>query len=399
MANETVSSLDFLSRIQRDMERSMLRARNGMRIMAGERAKVGLTPKDVVWEREKLTLYRYRSDERRYGPPVLLVMSLVSKSYIFDLRPGSSFVEVLLGRGLDVFLLDWGIPDELEANNTLETYCDDYLPDVVQAVCGIAGSEDVTLFAYCFGGVLALLYVAGHPDAPVRNLAVMATPVDNTQTGPMAALVQEGRLDADDLIDSTGNVPAEAMLRSFKMLKPTQDLVGYANLWQNLWNDEYVEAYQSMTQWGNDQIPFPGATMRQMIEMLNRQNAIMNDTVRLGRRRVSLRDIRLPFLSVLAEKDHIAPPESVSPLIDLVGSEDRTEMRLPAGHVGIIVGKNASKRTMPAMADWIVGHSEPADEVDLREDAEPGGDEQAAEASGRPAEQTADRAQAVGGGA
>jgi polyhydroxyalkanoate synthase len=239
----------------------------------------------------------------------------------------------------------------------MEDYVLDFIPDCIRRVQQDSGETDVSVIGYCFGGVLSLLYAAGHPGLPIRNLAVMATPIDFTKTGPMATLVQQGRLDPEDMIDETGNVPAEAMLNSFKLLKPTQDLVGYVNLWENLWNDEYLVSYQTMTQWGRDQIPFPGATMRQTVELFSRQNALLNDTMRLGNRRVSLSDIRCPFLSVLAEKDHITPPEAVGPLVDLVGSEDKEEMRLPAGHVGLIVGRNASKRTMPAMADWIVRHS------------------------------------------
>lgn len=355
---ETATRTDLLGRLRRDLERNTLRARNGIKHVAGiDHAPVGQTPKDLVWQRDKVKLYRYRSDQRRYRPPVLLVMSLVSKSYIFDLRPGSSFVEVLLAEGLDPYMLDWGVPDELEAGNTLETYCDDYLPRAAAAVCAESGVDELTVFGYCFGGVLSLLYAAAHPGPPIRNLAIMATPVDFKKSGPMGALVAEGRLEPEDLLDDTGNVPAEAMLNSFKMLKPTQDLVGYVNLWQNLWNDEFLEAYQTMTRWGRDQIPFPGACMRQTVELFNRQNALINDTMRLGGRRVSLKDITCPFLSVLAENDHIAPPESVSPAIDLVGSEDRQEMRLKAGHVGLIVGRNAARHTMPAMAEWIVQHS------------------------------------------
>ena len=255
---ESGGGTDLLSRVRRDIERNTLRARNGIKHFSGiDHAPVGQTPKDLVWQRDKVMLYRYRSDERRYGPPVLLVMSLVSKSYIFDLRPGSSFVEVLLAKGLDVFMLDWGVPDELEAGNTLETYCDDYLPRAATAVCNEAGVDELTVFGYCFGGVLSLLYVAAHGGPPIRNLAVMATPIDFSKTGPMGSLVAEGRLDPEDLLDDTGNVPAEAMLNSFKMLKPTQDLVGYANLWQNLWDDEFLEAYQTMTKWGTGPDPLP----------------------------------------------------------------------------------------------------------------------------------------------
>ena len=41
------------------------------------------------------------------------------------------------------------------------------------------------------------------------NLILMATPVDYTEMGAMVAAMQEGRLDPDDLIDETGNVPAD----------------------------------------------------------------------------------------------------------------------------------------------------------------------------------------------
>jgi polyhydroxyalkanoate synthase len=347
-------------RLRRDAERSALRARYGIKHLAGiGRAPVGTTPKDPVWQRDKVVLHRYRSDQRCYGPPVLLVMSLVTRPYVFDLRPGSSFVEVLLGRGLDVFLLDWGVPDEVEADNSLETYCDEYLPLAAAAACDTAGAVDLTVFGYCYGGVLCLLYAAGHPGPPVRNLAVMATPVDWRHMGPMTSLVQRGRLDPDDLLDDTGNVPAEVVASSFRLLKPTGDLVSYANLWQNLWDDRYVESYQAMTRWANDHIPFPGAAMRQTVELFVRQNALLSGEVPLAGGRRRLADIECPFLSVVAEHDHITPPGAVAPLIDLVGSQDRTQMRLPAGHVGLVVGRGASTRTMPAMADWIVSRSGP----------------------------------------
>ena len=122
----------------------MLRARNGVRYVTSE-AKVGATPKDVVWQRDRAELWRYRNGPIRYDPPVLLVHSLVSRSYILDLRPGSSSVEYLLGQGFDVFMLDWGVPDERDADNTIETYVDEYLPRAVAAVQRETGCDEVTL--------------------------------------------------------------------------------------------------------------------------------------------------------------------------------------------------------------------------------------------------------------
>ena len=65
------------------------------------------------------------------------------------------------------------------------------------------------------------------------------------------------------------------------------------------------------------------------------------------------------FLNIIGEKDHIVPPAAIEVLTSLVGSEDVEELRLPAGHVGLVVGKSAQRRNLPAMAGWIERHSEP----------------------------------------
>ncbi|HWF72416.1 MAG TPA: hypothetical protein VG186_03675, partial [Solirubrobacteraceae bacterium] len=70
-------------------------------------AAIGQSPRDVVWTHRKTTLYRYRSPSRTHPVPVLLVFALINRPEIFDLRPGSSFVEYLLDQGFDVFLVDW----------------------------------------------------------------------------------------------------------------------------------------------------------------------------------------------------------------------------------------------------------------------------------------------------
>lgn len=358
-----VDVADLLSRVKRDMQRARFRARNGIKLAVGAaRPNVGLTPKDEVWAMDKVRLYRYRGDHgareesrpdaRR--PPVLLVWSLISRPYAFDLQPKNSCVEFFLGRGLDVFLLDWGVPDELEAGFTLATYCDDYLPRAVSAVAAEAGSDAVTVYGYSLGGVLALLYAAGHPDDPVANLITMATPVDFTRLGPLFALI-DGRIPVQNLIDATGNVPPAVLLNAFRTLAPTRELVNYANLWQHLWNDRFVEGYQAMNGWLHDQIPLPGGVLPDLAELVANRG-LASGEVRLGRRTVRLADITCPFLSVLAEADHVVPLDAATGLTALVGSKDATELRLPGGHVSLFVGRPAQTRSLPAIVDWIVGH-------------------------------------------
>jgi polyhydroxyalkanoate synthase len=356
----TLNPTDLVARINRDVERSLLRARNGVRYVRGtHRPKVGATSKEVVWKRGKAELWRYRNGEVRYGPPMVIVHSLVSRSYILDLRPGNSLVEYLTGAGIDVFMLDWGVPDELDADNDLERYVNWYIPRALAAVERETGHHEVTLAGYCLGGVMAALYAAGHDEARVRNLILMATPVDFHEMGAMVALLRDGRLNPDELIDDTGNVPADALYSGFYMLAPTVEVAQKATLLENLWNDEFVEGFQAMAQWSRDHVPFPGAAFRQVAELFVRDNVLMTGSMRLGGRRVDLVEARGNVLNAMAERDNVVPATAVEPVMRLVGDPaKRDELRLPGGHVTFGTGRGAKKVTMPRMAEWIIGHSD-----------------------------------------
>ena len=161
---QAVSPAGVLDRIRRDLDRNALRLRNGLKHLAGVGLPdVAMTPKELVWSRDKVQLNHYLSDHPKASPPVLLVMSLVSKGYILDLRPGNSFIEVLMAHGFDVYALDWGVPDAVDAGNSFETYCDEYLPLAAQAVLAHSGADELTVFGYCFGGVLSLLFARRPP--------------------------------------------------------------------------------------------------------------------------------------------------------------------------------------------------------------------------------------------
>jgi polyhydroxyalkanoate synthase len=355
-----LSPTDVLGRVNRDVERSYLRARNGLRYVRGSnRPRLGTTPKDVVWQRDKAQLWRYRGGPVRFAQPLLIVTSLVSRSYILDLLPGSSSVEFLRSRGFDVFLLDWGIPDELDADNGLATYVDEYLPRAVAAVRRETGCTELTMAGYCLGGVLSVLYANGHDGPGVRNLVLMATPFDFDEMGPMVAALREGRLDPEDLIDDSGNVPADALYSGFFMLAPTTIVAQRATLLENLWNDEFVRGFQAMAQWTRDQVPFPGAAFRDVVELFVRRNALMDGRLPLGGRGIDFATTGATVLNAMAEKDTVVPRAAAEPIGALVGRPDRRhELRLPGGHVTFGTGRSAFRHTLPSLADWIAAHSD-----------------------------------------
>jgi polyhydroxyalkanoate synthase len=348
---------DIVDRIRIGAERGVKSVRNGLRHYARlDRPPIASTPKDTVWQRDKVELWRYRSDQRNGGPPLVLVHSLVNRSYIFDLVPGNSMVEVLLSRGVDVYLIEWGVPDGADAGNSLETYCDDYLPEIIRFAVKNSGADKANVLGYCFGGILALLYAAGHTDDPIGSLIALATPI-NTLEMPAQLRGNSALFDTEIAIDETGNVPGPTIGNAIKSLTPTAEISAYAALAANLWNDDYVAAHNAITMWGNDQIPFAGAAFRQTATMLSRDNAFIEGGLNLGGREISLADIEVPFLNVFGRKDHIVPAAATRPLSGLVGSADVTDLELDAGHVGLFIGRNAHRKGVPAMVDWIDDHS------------------------------------------
>jgi polyhydroxyalkanoate synthase len=344
------------------LERQFLRARNGLAYVAGtKQPRVATAPRDLVWKLDTARLWRYRSDSRRIRPPVLIVHSLVSKSYILDLLPSNSMVGFLRDEGFDVFLLDWVPPGPADAENTLETYVDGYIPQAMAAVGAESGAEETTVVGYCLAGILTLLLAAGHPELRIRNLITLTTPCDYREMGFMSKMFLRGRLDPDDVIDDAGLVPAAAMDEGFQALKPTDRLVQQVNLFQNLWNAEWIEGFEAMNGWARDQVPFPGAAFRQTVQVLIRDNALLEGVIPFGRGEVRLRDIRCPYLQVYCEQDTIVPAPAAEPLVRLVGSEDAGELRLKSGHVGLVAGRSAAKVSRPQIADWIRARSDSAE--------------------------------------
>jgi polyhydroxyalkanoate synthase len=343
-----------LDSIRQDVERSIFRAKNGIKYAAGiGRPKVGLSPKELIWTRERTRLFRYAGTAPAGARPLVIVWSLVSRSYILDLLPGQSFIEKLLEADIDVFLIDWEAPEPVDSANTLETYTDNYLPAAIAAAMDAAGTDEVDMLGYCFGGTMAAVCLAGHPRMPVRNLVLMATPVDFSAIEGLVGALRKGDIEVDDLLDDTGNVPADVLYRGFAILRPTAKVFNYAVLWERLWNDQFVESYQALGEWLRDQVAMPGGVVRQLAELLVRRNLLVTGELKLGRRRIRMANITCPVLNVMAETDHIVPIAASEPIGRLVGSADVTALRIPAGHASLATGRMAVGMTVPKTIEWL----------------------------------------------
>src|SRR5260370_27393224 len=96
-------------------------------------------------------------------------MATTNRGYLLDLVPGQSFIEFLLKRGYDVYMLDWTAPKSEEKHLRMEDYVLDFIPGCVRRVQHDSGEQDVSVIGSCFGGRLALLDGSMFNGAPLHH--------------------------------------------------------------------------------------------------------------------------------------------------------------------------------------------------------------------------------------
>jgi polyhydroxyalkanoate synthase len=95
-----------------------------------------------------------------------------------------------------------------------------------------------------------------------------------------------------------------------------------------------------------------GATYEQFIGDIYQENALYENELYLGDQHVDVEGIETPILQLVAEYDHLVPPEASTPFNDLVASDDTEVMEVSAGHIGMSVSSRAHETLWPNVCDW-----------------------------------------------
>ena len=328
------------------------------------KAAIAQTPKQAVWTLNKATLYRYVpvvAEEKRHRLPLLLVFALMNRPYILDLRPGHSFVEYMLSRGYDLYLLDWGAPGIEDKDLKFDDYTLDYMPRAIRKMKALSKAQDFSLLGWCIGSILTTIYAALRPNDGLRNLISLTAPLDfsNKEKITFARWTDERYFDVERVLAAFGNMPAEMIEYGAKALKPVENYVGnFLKLWDSIDDPRAVGAWHSMYTWVTDNIPMAGGAFRQLIVDLYRNDRLMRGEMVIRGERVNLKNIKANLLTVIAEGDHITPPCQSATLPERVGSQDKETYRIPGGHIGIMAGSQAHKITWPHIDTWLAPRSD-----------------------------------------
>ena len=315
--------------------------------------KVGVTPREVVYREDKITLYRFRgASAPKRKTPLLIVYALVNTPYMVDLQDDRSLVKNLLALGEDVYLIDWGYPDGSDRFLSLDDYINGYIDRCVDVLRERNSVDAINVLGICQGGAFSLCYTATHREK-VKNLITMVTPVDfHTPDNMLSHWTRN--LDVDLFIDTLGNVPADLMNYCYLTLKPMrlfqQKYVGLIDI---LDNKVEVENFLRMEKWIFDSPDQAGEAFRQFIKDFYQGNKLINGGLTIGEHEVSLKNITQPVLNIFAEQDHLVPPNASRALERVVGTKDYNQLAFKGGHIGIYVSGRAQREVPAAIHEWL----------------------------------------------
>lgn len=324
-------------------------------IMNDPNFRVGQTKKEIVWKRNKATLYYYPSKSKKYKIPLFLIYSLINESYILDLYPGMSMIEAFGQEGYDVYLLDFGKPGYEDHDLTLDDYIIKYIQTAVKKTLVHSEATELTIIGYCLGGTLATIYTA-ICDEPVKNLILFATPIDFErspflQTWSFA--VKRGDIDIDSVIDAYGVIPAKLVYLALKMAIAPITFTSYMSLMERADDEESVRKWLLFNKWVKGHIPFAGATLKQLINVF-KENQLIKDQLIIKGNKVKLACIESNLLVLSTTGDQIVPEHLTTPIVEKVSSVDKQFKRLKGGHVTI-----AMRGEIPIeMVNWLSERSD-----------------------------------------
>ena len=307
---------------------------------------------------------------RQHAVPLVLVPPLGVTTETFDLMPDRSLVKAMVEAGFRVYLVDWGKPERKDGHLGLFDYSHDMMGQALQAVREHSGSREISLFGWCMGGLLCLLYAGYGHDKHIRNLVTVASPIDlrdgknimavasNTLNVTARFIRKYSEFRLDRINPALFSPPGWMVSLGFKLTAPVASITTYWDLLTRLNDRDFVEQHATTADYLNNMMLYPGGVLRDFMVRFAVDNKLAQGKVKIGDKFSDLGNITANMLVFAGETDHLVPGSMAKKSLKLVSSKDKSFLLAPGGHMGVILGSQAREHVWKKAADWLRGHSQ-----------------------------------------
>ena len=320
---------------------------------------------DVVASDRIYGLRHYRGIEQEEGErleaPILLIPPLMVTTEIYDMAPDLSAVSYLLGQGLDVWMVDFGSPEQVEGG--MRRTLDDHVRAVSDAIDRVADltGHDVHLGGYSQGGMFCYQAAAYRRSENVSSVITFGSPVDIHQNLPLPVSEQMAEKVIGGLrhviarpLEELDGLPGFLTSFGFKLVSPRKEAQQVVEFVKKLHDRQALEKRESRRRFlgGEGFVAWPGPALRTFIDEFIVANRMASGGFVIDGRTVSLADLTCPILCFVGLRDDIARPASVRAIRSAAFNAEVHEVGIRAGHLGLVVGSRALGQTWPTVVGW-----------------------------------------------
>ena len=287
---------------------------------------------------------------REGATPVLVVPSLVNRSYVLDLMPERSLLRAWASQGLRPLLVDWGRPGPQEQGFDLTGYVL-RLQRILDVIAGLKPEARPVVVGYCMGGLLALA-LAQRRTADLSGLVLLATPWDfHAERAEEAQRVGAIGAALMPLIEAWGEMPLDWLQAFFAFVDPLQvprKFLGFAGLDPA---SERAHLFVALEDWLNDGVPLTVGVARECLIGWYGENRPGRGIWQIADEAIRPERLRLPTLVVAPGADRIVPPRTATALADRIAGAERLDPH--SGHIGMVVGSGSDRTMWEPVRRWM----------------------------------------------
>ncbi|HJW54164.1 MAG TPA: alpha/beta fold hydrolase [Burkholderiaceae bacterium] len=321
------------------------------------------TPYRILHSETGLKVRKYDRTVASNVPAVLIVPAPIKRAYIWDLSPDISVVRRCIEHDMQVYLAEWTTVDDTQRDWGLEDYGDRFLSACLGAIEADSGETAAVIAAHSLGGVFATIFACMRPEK-VRALLLLETPLhfagDAGDFAPLVAATPDTR----PLETAPGVIPGSLLSLVSAIAAPRTFQWERCMDWSlSMASPKALDTCIRVERWTYDEFPLPARLFSEIVEMLYRDDRLMNGRLRIQDKLIGPGALHVPLLNVIDPHSTIIPPRSVLPFHEAAASAVKKvltyegDFGIGIQHVGVLVGTNAHHFLWPAIFNWLASLS------------------------------------------
>lgn len=313
-------------------------------------------PLEPVWLEGEVSVnavpgHDYNDDK----PVILLIPSMINKSYILDLMEGRSMLRWFAAQGLNPYLLDWGDVIEDAGQQDIESSVVQRLVPAIEFLHKHHGRK-IHAMGYCMGGTI-LIGGAKLAEDYLASIIALAAPWDfHAGTKALLSRIQFWAPTAFPMIEDKGYLSVEWIQTLFASLDPKATAKKFAAFSGMDEQSERARIFVAVEDWLNDGVRLPSETAYTCI-----RDWFFNNHPYLGEWKIDgmiihPEDIEVPALVIASSRDRLVEYDSAVALSEAMRRSKTINPK--CGHIGMIAGNHSIEKVWQPIVDWVKQHHE-----------------------------------------